>query len=96
MGNLAWGQQRLTRVEEETLCSHLKLELAFEDIEPFILVVMQVASRATFRMEGVLKDEETVRVGHKHFEGNGANAQSALAAFAISTRCDSQGRWHVS
>jgi len=31
MGNLAWRQQRVPRVEVETLRSHLELELTFED-----------------------------------------------------------------
>ena len=42
----------------ETSRSNLELELAFEDIELFILVVMQLTFRATLRQEGVLKDEE--------------------------------------
>src|ERR1700694_2009914 len=96
MGNLAWCQQRITRLEMYTFRSNLELELAFKDIEPFILFVMQMTCRATFHQEGVLKDEETTWVRRGHLEGNGANAQSALFAKAISTSCDSQCRWHVS
>lgn len=69
MGNLAWGQQRITRVEVEPLRSHLELELTFEEIESFLLVIMQVASRAPFGQEGVLQDEEIACVRRDHFGG---------------------------
>jgi hypothetical protein len=64
----------------ETFRSNLELELAFEDIELFILVVMQLTFRATLRQEGVLKDEEITWVLQCHLEGNGANAQSTQFA----------------
>lgn len=57
MGNLPRCQQRITRVEVEMVSSHLELELAFEDGEPFILIIMEVACRATFGKVGVLQDE---------------------------------------
>ena len=40
MGNLTGCQQRITGVEVETLRSHLELELTFQNIKPFILVVV--------------------------------------------------------
>jgi hypothetical protein len=39
VGHLARGQQRLARLEAETLCTNLKPKLAFEDIEPLILLI---------------------------------------------------------
>src|SRR5437763_6615768 len=58
MRNRTWCQQRITWLEVETFQSYLALELAFEDIEPFILVEMQVTWLTTSRHEGVLKDED--------------------------------------
>src|SRR5260370_6210728 len=92
MGNPARCQQRITRLEAKTLCSHLELELAFEDIEPFILVIMQMACRTTFGQEGILQNKRITWGRRTHLEGNGANAQSAALAFAISTRCEKQSR----
>ncbi len=96
MGNLAWDQQRLTRVQEEPLCSHLKLELAFEDIEPFLQLVMQVTWWATFRHEGVLHDEHIAWVRRGHLEGKGDTALVALFAKAILARCDEKCGWDAS
>jgi hypothetical protein len=63
MGNLARCQQRITRLEAKTLCPHLELELAFEDIEPFLLVIMQMACWTTFGQEGVLQRKGSLGVG---------------------------------
>src|SRR5216683_5084713 len=96
MGNLARCQQRITRLEAKTLCPHLELELAFEDREPFILVIMQMACRTTFGQEGVLQEKRITWGRRTHLEGNGAHAQSAALAFAISTRYEKQSRGPLS
>src|SRR5260370_17719148 len=93
MGNLARCQQRITRLEAKTLCPHLKLELAFEDIEPFILVIMQMACWTTFGQEGVLQDKRITWGRRTHLEGNGANPQPATLAFSISTSGENQTLW---
>src|SRR5712691_6300370 len=96
MGNLARCQQRITRLEAKTLCPHLELELAFEDREPFILVIMQMACWTTFGQEGVLQEKRITWGRRTHLEGNGANAQPATLAFAISTGGEKQSRGPLS
>src|SRR5712691_11029281 len=92
MGNPARCQQRITRLEAKTLYPHLKLELAFEDREPFILVIMQMACWTTFGQEGVLQEKRITWGRRTHFEGNGAHAQPATLAFSISTSGEKQSR----
>ncbi len=92
MRNLPRCQQGITRTEAKTVRSHLELELAFENRKPFLLLVMQVTSRATLRKVGVLQDERITLVRQTHFEGDGANTEPAALAFAIGTSGNSQCR----
>src|SRR5437899_3366957 len=96
MGNLTRCQQRITRLEAKTLCSHFELELAFEDIEPFILLIMQMARWTTFGLEGILQDKRITGGQRTHLEGNGANAQPTRLAFSISTSGEKQSRGPLS
>src|SRR5689334_3712944 len=76
--NPARGQQRITSMEMEALRPHLELELALKNVEPFLLLVMQVTRRATLRQERILKDEHTVRVRRRHLKRNSTDAQAPL------------------
>src|SRR5579883_271971 len=90
MWNPPRGQQGLARLETETLRANLELKLAFEHIEPFILLIMQVTGRTALRLERVLEDQRIARVRRDHFEGNAANTQAALFAKAIRASSDVQ------
>src|SRR5438270_234368 len=96
MGNPARSHQRIPWQEAKTLCPHLEEELAFEGIKPFILVIMQMACRATFGMESVLQDQRITWGRRTHLEGNGANAQPTTLAVSISTSGEKQSRGPLS
>ncbi len=83
-------------MEAKTFYSHLELKLSLKNIEPLILVMMQVSCRATPGKEGVLQNERVMRVRRTHLEGNGADAQSATLAFSISASRNSQCCRYVS
>src|SRR5260370_3140554 len=96
MGNPAGRQQRLPWVELEPFCSHLEEKLPFEDVKPFLLLVMQVTGRATFGQEGVFQNTDIGCRRRGHLEGNGANAQAALFAKTIRTSGQKHHLWRVS
>jgi hypothetical protein len=67
-------------MEAEALLPDLHEELAFQRVEPFILVIMQVARGTAPGMERVLEDEEAVAILGANLERNGADAQSTVLA----------------
>src|SRR5579859_2329432 len=79
-------------MEMEAVVADLEEELAFDGVEPFVLVVMHVARRAALRVERVLQDQETAAILRRHLEGDGANAESPLLAKAVGAGCDAQAR----
>ena len=58
MRHVARGEDRVSGVEDERPIADLDVELTLEDVEPLVLVGMEVAGRAAFLVVGVLNDEE--------------------------------------
>jgi hypothetical protein len=70
---------------------YFKGEFALNNIEPFVLVVMQVPGRATLGPEDVLKNKETTAVLRTHLEGNRTNTESPILGEAVFACRDSKG-----
>jgi len=88
VGHVSRREQRVTGVECETLVTHFHQELARDDVEPLVLVVVEMPRRATLRVESVLKHEEAVAALPGHLELDRAHAQPARLAVAIGARRD--------
>jgi hypothetical protein len=92
MGDLARRKQRIAGFESEPFLSYLDNELAFNGVEPLVLIVMQVPRGAALFPERVLEDEQAVAVVRAHLEVNGADAQPPMLAESIFACPDSEGR----
>jgi len=92
MGHAARCQDGITGVERHPVVPDLDQERALHGVEPLVLGMMQVARRAALGMEGVFEDEETGAVLGRHLERNGANAEAALQAEAVSAGRDEGSR----
>ena len=96
--HLARRQQRVAGTQQGPLLPHLHQEVAFDGIEPFILVVMQMARRATFGVERILKDEQTTGILRANLERDPADAKAARFPKSISACRNAQrsaARWPV-
>src|SRR5689334_17205020 len=96
MRHLTRCEYRIARFEAEPLMPDLEQELAFQGVEPLVLVVMQVARRAALRVERVLKDKEAAGALPGHLEGNGANAESPRFTEEVCACSDRDDRWITS
>lgn len=79
-------------MEREPLVPDLHLKITGDDVEPLILLVMEVTRRATLRVERVLQDKETLAALPAHLELDRADAQPARLAEAIRARQNTQRR----
>jgi hypothetical protein len=75
--------------------SYLDDELAFNGVEPLVLIVVEVSRRAAPLVEGVFQDEQTVAVLGAHLEGNGADAEPSVLAESVFACGDSKDRGDV-
>jgi hypothetical protein len=95
MGYPAWRKQRVARSESEPFLSNLNDELAFNGVEPLVLVVMQVPSRTTLCVERVFENEETTMVLRGHLEVNGADAKSPMLTKSVFACCNLDYVWEL-
>jgi hypothetical protein len=72
--------------------SHLDDELAFNGVEPLVLIVMQVPRGAALSVEPALENEQTVIVLRAHLELNGANAEASMLAQSVFARRNPKDR----
>lgn len=70
-------------------------KLAFNAVEPFILIVVQVSCRTTFLVKRVLQDQEIAAVLSCHFESNDTDTKTTLFAIPIFTGSDEKDGWNT-
>ncbi len=73
MRNFARRKHRISRVQRKFFLSYFHDELAFNHIEPPILVVLQRSSRVFFHMKGVFDNKDTITIFWRYFESNNNN-----------------------
>jgi hypothetical protein len=84
VGDIARCEDGVARVEGEALVADLGDELSFENVEPLILMEMEVARRAAFLAHGVFGGEEVaVAVLSEDLVGDGAVPDAARLAGAV-------------
>jgi hypothetical protein len=84
-------EERVAWPEREALRANLDQKLALDDIEPLVLLIVQVSGRAAPGVEGVLKDEQAAAVLGRHLEVDGADAEAAPLAEAVCSGGDEGG-----
>src|SRR5690349_17263978 len=93
VGHLAWCEERIAWLESHPLLPNLDQKLAFQHVEPLVLVIMEVSGRAAFRVECVLKDEETAVVVRDNLESNRADTKSPMLTISVvASRDPKRGR----
>jgi len=50
-----WREQRIARLQPQLFLSYFKLKFTFHDVEPFILIVMEMFRRTAFIVECILR-----------------------------------------
>ena len=76
VGQISWCEERVAGAQGVAFGADLGDELAFEDVEPLVLMGMEVAGWAALRAVGVFDDEEfAVSVLSEDLEGDGGDAE---------------------
>jgi hypothetical protein len=75
-------------LEAQAFLTDLDKKLAFDYVEPLVLVIMEVSGRAAFGVEGVLENEETAAVMWDNLESNRAHAKSPMLTESVLTSGD--------
>jgi hypothetical protein len=76
VGQISWCEERVAGAQGVAFGADLGDELAFEDVEPLVLMGMEVAGWAALRAVGVFDDEEfAVSVLGEDLEGDGGDAE---------------------
>jgi hypothetical protein len=88
MGHLAWRKESIARIQPEPFLPYLNDELAFKDVEPLILVEMQVPRRPSLGMKGVLDNKDVTAILWCHLEIDRTNSKASLFAKAVCTGGD--------
>lgn len=93
MGDAAGAEERLAGVDLDALVTDLEEHRAFEDVEVFLLGVVQMERRAAASAETGVLDEEEVAGGFagQDFEGDGAEAEGVVLAEAVLAGGDDVG-----
>ncbi|HZW04897.1 MAG TPA: hypothetical protein VFF68_13270 [Anaerolineaceae bacterium] len=88
MGHVSRPQQAVAWRQTHPFWPHFEDKFAFQDVEPLLLVKVQVPGRAAFLMEGVLQNKKAGTVIRCDFEIHLADAQPANLIEAILTLAD--------
>ena len=84
MRDAARSQHRFPRMKVQPLLANLKRHFPFHDVEPFLLIQVQVQRRATRQEMLVLDDEESAsRLTGGDFEEERAESQRVRMAEAV-------------
>jgi hypothetical protein len=93
VGKVSGGEDGVARAQGAAFGADLDEELAFESVEPLVLMRMDVARWSALGMVGVLDDEElAVSVLGEDLEGDGGDAEVVNFFEAVFARGDGMKR----
>jgi hypothetical protein len=93
VGHVSGAEDGVAGVEGQALVTDLREELAFENVEPLVLMRVHVAGWAAFCTVGVFDDEEfAVSVLCENFEGDGGDAEVVDFLEAVFAGWDGAGQ----